>query len=77
MLLDPKDRKLKTNVNTHLGLFSYKHLPFEIVLALTIFQSQMEKILQGISKAVCYSDNVLITSKDDLCRSPVNFRESV
>ena len=64
MLLDPEDRKY-TTINTHLGLFKYKRLPFGIASAPAIFQSQMEKILQGIPKAVCYLDDVLITGKDD------------
>ena len=64
MLLDPEDRKY-TTVNTHLGLFQYQRLPFGIASAPAIFQSQMEKILQGIPKAVCYLDDVLITGKDD------------
>ena len=64
MLLNPDDRKY-TTVNTHLGLFQYKRLPFGIASAPAIFQSQMEKILQGIPKAVCYLDDVLITGKDD------------
>ena len=64
MLLDPEDRKY-TTINTHLGLFQYQRLPFGIASALAIFQNQMEKILQGIPKAVCYLDDVLITGKDD------------
>ena len=64
MLLDPEDRKY-TTINTHLGLFQYKCLPFGIASAPAIFQNQMEKILQGIPKAVCYFDDVLITGKDD------------
>ena len=64
MLLYPDDRKY-TTVNTHLGLFQYQLLPFGIALALAIFQSQTEKILQGIPKTVCYLDDVLITGKDD------------
>ena len=64
MLLVPEDRKY-TTINTHLGLFQYKHLPFGIVSAPAIFHNQMEKILQGIPKAVCYLDDVLITGKDD------------
>ena len=64
MLLDPEDRKY-TTINTHLGLFQYKFLPFGIASAPAVFQNQMENILQGIPKAVCYLDDVLITSKDD------------
>ena len=64
MLLDPEDKKY-TMVNTHLGLFQYQCLPFGIASAPAIFQSQMEKILQGIPKAICYLDDVLITGKDD------------
>ena len=64
MLLNPDDKKY-TTVNTHLGLFQYKRLSFGIASAPAIFQSQMEKILQGIPKAVCYLDDVLITGKDD------------
>ena len=51
ILLNLDDRKY-TKVNTHLDLFQYKCLPFGIASALAIFQSQMEKILQGIPKAV-------------------------
>ena len=38
MLLDLEDRKY-TTINTHLGLFQYKPLPFGIALAPAIFQS--------------------------------------
>ena len=64
MLLHSDDRKY-TTINTHLGLYQYKRLPFGIASAPAIFQQAMEKILQGIPKAVCYLDDVLVTGRDD------------
>jgi hypothetical protein len=52
-----------TTINTHLGLYQYLRLPFGIASAPAIFQKAMEKILQGISKAVCYVDDVLVTGE--------------
>ena len=53
MILEPDHRKY-TTITTHLGLFQYTRLPFGIASAPAIFQQQMEKILQGILKTVCY-----------------------
>ena len=64
MILEPDHRKY-TTITTHLGLFQYTRLPFGIASALAIFQQQMEKILQGIPKTVCYLDDILITGQDD------------
>ena len=64
MILEPDHRKY-TTITTHLGLFQYTRLPFGIASAPAIFQQQMEEILQGIPKTVCYLDDILITGQDD------------
>jgi hypothetical protein len=64
MILHQDDQKY-TTINTHLGLYQYLRLPFEIAPAPAIFQQAMEKILQGISKVVCYRDDVLVTGRDN------------
>ena len=52
-------------INTHKGLFEYKHLPFGVASTLSIFQRTMENILQGI-KGVCVCiDDILITGSTE------------
>ena len=47
-------------INTHKGLFRYTRLPFGISSAPGIFQRVMENILQGISNATVYLDDILL-----------------
>ena len=65
MVLDSADQKY-TTINTHLGFFRYKRLPYGIASAPAIFQQTMEKILQGIPGVVCYIDDVLVTEEKHL-----------
>ena len=64
MLLDDESCKLAT-VNTHLGLFRYRHLPFGIASTPAIFQHAMDAILQGIPHVICYIDDLLVTGKTE------------
>ena len=51
-------------INTHLGLYRYKRLPFGISAAPAIFQSVMDKALQGLEVG-CFLDDLIVTGKDD------------
>lgn len=64
MPVDKETSKLLV-INTHRGLFAYKHLVFGVSLAPALFQKRMEEILQGISRTSVYFDNVLVIGKTD------------
>ena len=51
-------------INTHLGLYRYKRLLFGISAAPAIFQSVMDKVLQGLEVG-CFLDDLIVTGKDD------------
>ncbi|KAG8174243.1 hypothetical protein JTE90_025808 [Oedothorax gibbosus] len=48
-------------INTHRGLFQYCRLPFGVASAPAIFQREMDKLLQGHDRALCYLDDLLVT----------------
>ncbi len=48
-----------------MGLYQYTRLPFGIASDPALFQQTMEKVLHGMSKVVCYMDDVCVTGKDD------------
>lgn len=52
-------------INTHKGLYAYRRLPFGVKPAATIFQSVMDKILQGIPNVQAYIDDILIWAETD------------
>ena len=61
LLLDDDSKKLLV-VNTPRGLFQYTRL--QISTAPAIFQSAMDRILQGLPVA-CYLDDILIVAKTE------------
>ena len=64
VFLDDESKPLVT-INTHLGLYRYTRLPFGVAAAPAIFQRQMDALLQGIPKVVCYINDKLITGKNE------------
>ncbi len=48
-------------INTHLGLFNYKRLPFGVASGPAIFQRVMDTLLQDIPMTVVYLDDILVT----------------
>ena len=63
LMLDENSRKYVT-INTHLGLFRYRRLPYGISAAPAIFQATMDKILAGI-KVGCFLDDIIVTGSND------------
>ena len=59
-----EDSKNLLVVNTPRGLFRYTRLPYGVSTAPAIFQSVMDRILQGLPVA-CYLDDILIATKTE------------
>ena len=59
-----EDSKNLLVVNTPKGLFRYTRLPYGVSTAPAIFQSVMDRILQGLPVA-CYLDDILIATKTE------------
>ena len=51
-------------VNTHMGLYTYTRVPYGISSAPSLFQSVMDRVLEGL-KCGCYLDDIIVTGKDD------------
>ncbi|XP_023246493.1 uncharacterized protein K02A2.6-like [Copidosoma floridanum] len=62
MPVEEKSQMLLT-INTHMGLFKYKYMPFGISSAPEIFQLRMEEILKGIPGVAIVVDDVVVTGK--------------
>ena len=60
--LDEMSRKYVV-INTHLGLFKYKRLPFGVSSGPAIFQRVMDTLLQDIPMTVVYLDDILVTGR--------------
>lgn len=59
-------------VNTSMGLYRVKKLPFGVATAPMIFQSVIDQIISGIEGVTAYQDDVLISGRDEeQCRSRV------
>ena len=56
-----EDSKALLVINTLKGLFQYNCLPYGVSVAPAIFQSVMDRVLQGLPVA-CYLDNILIAA---------------
>lgn len=55
----PDSQELLT-INTHKGLFQFTRLIFGLNSSPAIFQSIMDRILEGIPHVICYIDDILI-----------------
>ena len=47
-------------VNTHKGLYAYRHLTYGIASAPALFQLTMDQILQGMDNVHCRIDDIII-----------------
>lgn len=50
-------------VNTHLGLYRYKRLPFGITSAPFQFQAAMDNILRGLEDTYCFLDDIIVIGR--------------
>lgn len=57
------DRKYLV-ISTHNGYYRYKRLPFGLSSSPTIFQTYMNRLLQGLNKVGVLLDDIIITGKD-------------
>lgn len=64
LIVSERTKRLLT-VNTHLGLFAYRRLPFGVKPAATIFQQVMDKLLADIPNVNCYIDDIFCWAKDN------------
>jgi len=55
----------KTAVTTPFGLFEFLVIPFDLRNAAQTFQRLMNSLLNDLSFAFCYLDDILIVSKDE------------
>lgn len=60
-----EDSREFVTINTTLGLFRYKRLPFGITSAPAIFQRTIDSILKGISGVQIYLDDIIIASTSE------------
>ncbi len=65
VILVPKSKLLTTFI-TPFGRFCFNHLPFGITSAPEYFQREMSKILDGIKRVICQTDDILVHSKDQI-----------
>ena len=61
--MDERSQELCT-LNTHLGLFRPKRLPYGVASSPAIWQQTMDKIFAGLPGVFCFVDDILIAGKD-------------
>ena len=62
--LDAKSQNLVV-INTHQGLYRYKHLPFGLSCAPTVFQRIVERVIQNVPGTANYLDDIIVTSSTE------------
>ena len=63
--LDEKSATYVT-INTHQGLYRCNRLPFGVASSPALFQKLMDTVLRGIPRVICYIDDILISSPDEV-----------
>ena len=69
-----EEDQMLTTLNTHLGLYKWKRLPYGISSSAAIFQSVMDQTIEGIPMTTCRIDDILIGGRtreehnNNLCR---------
>ena len=53
-------------MNSHKGVYGCKRLPFGIASAPALLKKIMNLVLHGIPDVICYLDDILISSKDEM-----------
>ena len=64
LLMDEKSQEMCT-VNTHLGLFRPKRLPFGIASSPALWQQTMDRIFNGLPGVFCFIDDILVAGRDE------------
>ena len=59
-----EDSQAYVAINTHCGLFAPTRVPYGISAAPSLFQSVMDRVLQGLDCG-CYLDDIIVTGKND------------
>ena len=57
-----EESKDKLTINTPKGLYQYERLLFGVSTAPSIFQSIMDRVLQGLNGVCCFLDDILIST---------------
>lgn len=52
-------------INTHMGLYSFTRLPNGVHSGPAVFQRVMDNTLAGLSKTICYIDDILVAGTDE------------
>ena len=60
-----KESQPFVTINTHMGLYSFTRLPNGVHSGPAIFQRVMDTILAGVSKTICYIDDILVAGIDE------------
>ena len=60
-----KESQPYVTINTHMGLYSFTRLPNGVHSGPAIFQRVMDTILAGVSKTICYIDDILVAGIDE------------
>ena len=61
-----KDSRAKTAFVTPFGKYKFLMIPFGLAQALAYFQLLMNKVLEGLSYAMTYLDDIIIFSKNEV-----------
>ena len=60
-----EDSKQYLVINTHKGLYRFNRLPYGVASAPAIFQQIMDQVLPKLQGVVCYTDDIVVTGRND------------